>query len=141
MVKVLKQSNRQQSRIVRSHFDAARRNIDLVGAWKSTAPRGAQIVEECPVMMTKLIDRRQVAALVGSRAVVDCADFPPVAQTGPEGPRWALYDVEAWMTRQVLAVALTPLDPVDRTVADALMRGVQIRPDDADGEAETRPGE
>ena len=89
----------------------------------------------------KLIDRQQVAELVGARAVVDCADFPPVVQIGPAGPRWALYDVEAWMTRQTLAVALTPLDPVDRVVVDALMRGMQTRPDDSDGDAETRPGE
>ena len=88
----------------------------------------------------KLIARRQVAELVGPGAV-SCADFPPAAQVGPEGPRWALYDVQSWMTRQALAVALTPLDPVDREIADALMREVQTRPEDGDEEAETRPGE
>ena len=90
--------------------------------------------------MIALIDRRRVALLAGSGAV-SCADFPAAAQVGPEGPRWALYDVQSWMTRQALAVALTPLAPGDREIADALMREVQTRPEDGDEEAETRPGE
>lgn len=88
----------------------------------------------------RLIDREQVGVMLGSGAIA-CVDFPPAAQVGPSGPKWALIDVEVWMTRQTLAVALTPLDPVDRAVADALMRDVQTRPDDAGDEPETRPGE
>ena len=43
VVKVIKMANRQQSRITRKHFDAAKRNIDLLGAWRNTAPTGARL--------------------------------------------------------------------------------------------------
>lgn len=42
VVRLLKQTNRQQSRIVEKHMRAARRNIDLLGAWRREGGVGAR---------------------------------------------------------------------------------------------------
>ena len=88
-----------------------------------------------------LINRRRVAELVGSGAV-SCVDFPPAAQVGPEGPRWALYDVQVWAARQIKTAAVvnagTANDPIESLMDETRP---QTRPEDGDEEAETRPGE
>ena len=89
-----------------------------------------------------LIDRRHdVDATFGSGAV-SCADFPAAAQVGPEGPRWELYDVQVWAARQMKTAAVVNAGTANDLI-ESLMDETrpQVRPEDGDEEAETRPGE